>query len=74
MPGEYTVTFDFDDSIISDPKERKQMFWSYVTTGKFPFWRYLMEFEGYSEDEARVIAEEAAAENRQPELTFGGGA
>ena len=28
--------------------------------------------EGYSEDEARAIAEEAAAENRQPELTSAG--
>lgn len=72
-PGECTVTFDFDDSIISDPKERKQMFWSYVTAGKFPFWRYLVEFEGYSEDEAKAIAAEADAENRSPEaLTFGG--
>lgn len=73
LPGECTVTFDFDDSIISDPKERKQMFWGYVTAGKFPFWRYLVEFEGYSEDEARKLAQEAADENRQPELSFGGG-
>lgn len=73
LPGECNVTFDFDDSIISDPKERKQMFWGYVTAGKFPFWRYLVEFEGYSEDEARKLAQEAADENRQPELSFGGG-
>ena len=73
LPGECTVTFDFDDSIISDPKERKQMFWGYVTAGKFPFWRYLVEFEGYSKDEARKLAQEAADENRQPELSFGGG-
>jgi hypothetical protein len=67
------VTFDFDDSIISDPKERKQMYWGYVTAGKFPFWRYLVEFEGYSEDDAKAIAAEADAENRSPEaLTFGG--
>lgn len=30
-PGDCNVTFDFDDSIISDPKERKQMYWGYVT-------------------------------------------
>ena len=72
-PGDCTVTFDFDDSIISDPKERKQMFWGYVTAGKFPFWRYLVEFEGYSEDEAKAIAAEADAENRSPDvITFGG--
>ena len=72
-PGDCNVTFDFDDSIISDPKERKQMYWGYVTAGKFPFWRYLVEFEGYSEDDAKAIAAEANAENRSPEaLTFGG--
>lgn len=71
-PGDCNVTFDFDDSIISDPKERKQMYWGYVTAGKFPFWRYLVEFEGYSEDDAKAIAAEADAENRSPEaLTFG---
>lgn len=74
LPGECNVTFDFDDSIISDPKERKQMFWGYVTAGKFPFWRYLVEFEGYSEADAKAIAAEADAENKQPELNFGGGA
>ena len=72
-PGECNVTFDFDDSIISDPKERKQMYWGYVTAGKFPFWRYLVEFEGYSEDDAKAIAAEADAENRSADaLTFGG--
>ena len=72
-PGDCNVTFDFDDSIISDPKERKQMYWGYVTAGKFPFWRYLVEFEGYSEDDAKAIAAEADAENRSPDtLTFGG--
>ena len=75
QPGECRVTFDFDDSILSDPKERKQMFWGYVTAGKFPFWRYLVEFEGYAEAEAKAIAEEAKADNHADEvLTFGGGA
>lgn len=71
--GDCTITFDFDDSIISDPKERKQMYWGYVTAGKFPFWRYLVEFEGYSEEDAKTIAAEAAAENRSSDvITFGG--
>lgn len=72
-PGEYNITFDFDDSIISDPKERKQMYWSYVTAGKFPFWRYLVEFEGYNEDEAKEIVAEADSEMRAADtITFGG--
>ena len=75
---EYTESYarfirENDCSIISDPKERKQMYWGYVTAGKFPFWRYLVEFEGYSEDDAKAIAAEADAENRSHEaLTFGG--
>ena len=73
-PSEYDVTFDFDDSIISDPKERKQMFWGYVTAGKFPFWRYLVEFEGYSEEEAKEIEAEAKDSQQQPGLEFGGDA
>ena len=73
-PSEYDVTFDFDDSIVSDPKERKQMFWGYVTAGKFPFWRYLVEFEGYNEDEAKQIEAEAKESAQQPGLEFGGGA
>ena len=73
-PSEYDVTFDFDDSIVSDPKERKQMFWGYVTAGKFPFWRYLVEFEGYSEEEAKEIEAEAKDAQQQPGLEFGGDA
>lgn len=57
--GAYKVAYDWDDSILSDPEQRKQMFWQYVTAGKFPFWRYLMEFEGYTEEEAKVIEAES---------------
>ena len=48
------------------------MFWQYVTAGKFPFWRYLVEFEGYSEDDAKAIAEEAQGSLSNP-FGFGGG-
>lgn len=58
--GAYKTAYSWDDSIINDPLQRKQMFWGYVTAGKFPMWRYLTEFEGYGEDEARQIAAEAA--------------
>lgn len=55
--GAYEVAYDWDDSIVNDPKERKQMFWQYVTAGKYPMWKYLVEFEGYSEDEARELSD-----------------
>jgi len=71
-PGAYTTAYDWDDSIINDPSQRKQMFWQYVTAGKFPFWRYLVEFEGYSEDDAKAIAEEAQGSLSNP-FGFGGG-
>lgn len=64
--GRYKTAYSWDDSIISDPSQRKQMFWGYVTAGKFPMWRYLMEFEGYGEDEARQIAAEAAGAAGDP--------
>lgn len=71
--GEWALACDWDDSIVNDPGERKQLFWSYVQAGKFPFRRYLVEFEGYTEEEAAAVAEEAAAENGTGEaLTFGG--
>ena len=66
--GSYTLAFDWDDSIVNDPAARKQQFWQYVEAGRFPFARYLVEFEGYSEDEAAAIAAEAAT--AEP-LTFG---
>lgn len=66
--GAYELAFDWDDSIVNDPAARKQQFWQYVEAGRFPFARYLVEFEGYSEDEAAAIAAEAAT--AEP-LTFG---
>ncbi|QNO18822.1 capsid protein [Caproicibacterium amylolyticum] len=57
--GSYQTAYDWDDSIVNEPSQRKQMFWQYVIAGKFPFWRYLMEFESYTEEDAKAIAGEA---------------
>ena len=67
--GAYTLAFDWDDSIVNDPAARKQQFWQYVEAGRFPFERYLVEFEGYSEEEAAQIAAQAAVGTDT--LTFG---
>lgn len=64
--GRYKTSYDWDDSIISDPSERKKMFWGYVTAGKYPMWRYLVEFEGYSEDEAKAIQSEMSQDLGDP--------
>lgn len=58
--GEYEVAFSWDDSIIVDKDSRRQMFWQYVSAGKFPFWRYLVQFEGFTEDEAKEAANETS--------------
>ena len=70
--GEYTVAYDWDDSILNDPAARKQLFWQYVQSGKFPFWKYLVEFEGYAEEEARALSRESAGELENP-FGFEGG-
>lgn len=59
--GVYDLAFDWDDSLLNDPDARKQQFWQYVEAGRFPFARYLVEFEGYTEDEAAQIVAEASA-------------
>lgn len=59
--GGYEVTCDWDDSIVNDPAARKQLFWQYVQAGKFPMWRYLAEFEGYAETDAKEIADETGS-------------
>lgn len=71
--GTYELAFDWDDSITNDPQQRKQTILQLVTAGKFPLWRYLMEFEGYSEEDARAAVQEAADEmNTGEPLTFEG--
>ena len=72
--GTYTAAYDWDDSVVNDPTQRKQMFWQYVASGKFPFWRYLVEFEGFSEDDAKAIAEEQRTDLGNPYGFQGGDA
>lgn len=57
--GNYEMAYTWDDSLVNEPSQQKQMFWQYVAAGKFPFWRYLVKFEGYSEKDARAIQAEA---------------
>lgn len=67
--GATTASYDWDDSIIADPSERKKLFWQYVSSGKFPMWRYLMDFEGYGEADAKAIVAESGGDAADP---FGG--
>lgn len=64
--GSWEVAFDWDDSIVNSPSERKKLFWQYVQSGKFPFWRYLVDFEGYSEKEAKELQAETSQSTGDP--------
>ena len=59
--GEYRTAFDWDDSILNDPEAVRARFERLMIAGKFPLWRYLVEFEGYTEDEAKAIQSESSS-------------
>lgn len=64
--GTYEIAYEWDDSIMNDPAARKQQFWQYVTAGKFPMWKFLVEFEKYTEDEARALTNEVSNSLENP--------
>lgn len=61
--GAYKVNYDFGDILYVRENDRAR-WWQYVTTGKIPFWYYLVKFEGFSEEDAKALAEEANKENK----------
>lgn len=68
--GEYKVSYDFMD-ITYDWETDRERHWLYVTQGKYPLYRYYMEFEGMSEEEAKAVAAEAKSENEPEKGLFG---
>lgn len=71
--GQVVATYDWDDSLVNDPNDRRTRFWSYVTAGKFPFAQYLQEYEHYTPEDAQAAVAAARAENQSSEpLSFGG--
>lgn len=56
--GDYEIFYDFGD-ITYNVEEDRARWYSYVLAGKIPFWRYLVKFEGFTEEEAREIEAEA---------------
>lgn len=65
--GQYEVTYDFGD-ITYNKEEDRARWWQYVVQGKVPAWLYYQKFEGMSEEEAKVMIEEAKAEQEAPKL------
>lgn len=66
--GAYEVVYDFSD-ITYNYEEEKTRWWGYVAAGRIPFWYYLVKFEGFSEEEAKMLEKEA--QPKEPTL-FGG--
>ena len=66
--GDYEVVYDFGDITYSLDEDRAR-WWSYVTAGKVPAWRFFVKFEGMTEEDAKAMVQEAAP--KTPTL-FGG--
>lgn len=56
--GSYEVVCDFGDITYNREEDRIRCY-SWVTAGRFPFWMYLVKYEGYTEEEAKAIEKEA---------------
>lgn len=57
------ITYNFDEDRLRH--------WQYVQAGKYPLYRYYMEYEGKSEGEAKKLVAEAQAEQPKYESLFG---
>ena len=56
--GSYEVVYDFGD-ITYNCEEDRARWYSYANSGKIPFSYYLVKFEGFTEEEAKALVEEA---------------
>lgn len=70
---ETPISVDWDDSYITDAETRMSQMRDDALSGLLPRYKYLSARYGVSEEDARKLAQEAADENKQPELSFGGG-
>lgn len=61
--GKYETEYGFGDLTYNYDEDRSRH-WGYVQAGKFPLWKYYVMFEGMSEEEAKLLVQEAKMENR----------
>ena len=52
-------------------EEDKARWYGYVQAGYVPFWKYLVLFEGYTEEEAKAIDTEAYTARQREMSVFG---
>lgn len=67
--GEYETSYDFGDLTYNYEEDRARH-WNYVSQGKYPLYRYYMEFEGMSEEEARAVVKEANGDIKDKDSMF----
>ncbi len=65
--GTYEISYYFKDITVSFAEDR-QRYYNLAMAGKFPWKKYYMEYEGYSEDEVDELLKMIAEENKQPTL------
>ncbi len=65
--GVYEVSFSFGDLTYNWEEDRARH-WQYVQQGKYPLWRYYVQFEGMSEEEAKSVVAEAKGEQEEKGL------
>ena len=70
--GEYEVNYDFADLTLNEEEDRARWY-QYVTQGQVPFWRFLVMFEGYTEEEAKALVQEQQEAQLQQAQLFGMG-
>ena len=70
---ETSLSVNWDDSYISDSETRRAQMKDDVRDGIYPAWRYLTEWYGMSEEEAKAAVAEAG-KDAQPGISFGGDA
>ena len=68
--GSYEVNYAFDDLTLN-VEEDKARWYGYVQAGYVPFWKYLVLFEGYTEEEAKNIDNEAYMARQRDMGVFG---
>ena len=68
--GEYEVNYAFNDLTLN-VEEDKARWYGYVQAGYVPFWKYLVLFEGYTEEEAKKIDTEAYTARQRELNVFG---
>ena len=62
--GDYEISYDFEDLTLNEDEDRARWY-NYVSAGLVPFERYLVMHEGFSEDEAKELVQEADAQRLQ---------